>query len=68
MAHLAPRSAGAAVERPLGRDGSSARDLFRPTRLPSGSRAPAGIRDHRKPLWTLLMFQLWYDHWIDQLA
>ena len=24
----------------------------------------AGIRDHRKPLWTLLMFQLWYDHWL----
>ncbi|MBX6313386.1 MAG: asparagine synthase (glutamine-hydrolyzing) [Isosphaeraceae bacterium] len=23
-----------------------------------------GIRDHRKPLWTLLMFQLWYDHWL----
>jgi len=23
----------------------------------------AGFRDHRKPLWTLLMFQLWYDHW-----
>jgi asparagine synthase (glutamine-hydrolysing) len=24
----------------------------------------AGIRDHRKPLWTLLMFQLWADHWL----
>jgi hypothetical protein len=23
----------------------------------------AGVRDHRKPLWTLLMFQLWYDRW-----
>jgi asparagine synthase (glutamine-hydrolysing) len=23
-----------------------------------------GLRDHRKPLWTLLMFQLWYDHWL----
>jgi asparagine synthase (glutamine-hydrolysing) len=23
----------------------------------------AGFRDHRKPLWTLLMFQLWCDHW-----
>jgi asparagine synthase (glutamine-hydrolysing) len=23
----------------------------------------SGLRDHRKPLWTLLMFQLWYDHW-----
>ena len=25
-----------------------------------------GIRDHRKPLWTLLMFQLWYDHWLER--
>ena len=24
----------------------------------------AGVRDHRKPLWTLLMFQLWHDHWL----
>jgi asparagine synthase (glutamine-hydrolysing) len=24
----------------------------------------AGVRDHRKPLWTLLMFQLWCDHWL----
>jgi asparagine synthase (glutamine-hydrolysing) len=24
----------------------------------------AGVRDHRKPLWTLLMFQLWYDRWV----
>jgi asparagine synthase (glutamine-hydrolysing) len=24
----------------------------------------AGVRDHRKPLWTLLMFQLWYDAWL----
>ncbi len=23
----------------------------------------AGARDHRKPLWTLLMFQLWFDRW-----
>jgi len=23
-----------------------------------------GVRDHRKPLWTLLMFQLWYNHWM----
>ncbi len=24
----------------------------------------SGARDHRKPLWTLLIFQLWYDHWL----
>ena len=23
-----------------------------------------GVRDHRKPLWTLLMFQLWYERWL----
>jgi asparagine synthase (glutamine-hydrolysing) len=23
----------------------------------------AGQQDHRKPLWTLLIFQLWYDRW-----
>ncbi|MFM7129882.1 MAG: asparagine synthetase B family protein, partial [bacterium] len=22
-----------------------------------------GVKDHRKPLWTLLVFQMWYDHW-----
>jgi asparagine synthase (glutamine-hydrolysing) len=25
----------------------------------------SGVRDHRKPLWTLLMFQLWYDRWME---
>jgi asparagine synthase (glutamine-hydrolysing) len=25
-----------------------------------------GVRDHRKPLWTLLMFQLWYYHWVER--
>jgi asparagine synthase (glutamine-hydrolysing) len=24
----------------------------------------SGVRDHRKPLWTLLMFQLWHDQWL----
>ena len=24
----------------------------------------AGVRDHRKPLWTLLMFQLWHERWL----
>lgn len=28
----------------------------------------AGVRDQRKPLWTLLMFQLWYDRWIGGLS
>jgi asparagine synthase (glutamine-hydrolysing) len=25
----------------------------------------AGVRDHRKPLWTLLMFQLWHETWME---
>ncbi len=39
--------------------------LFRPeavTRRISEHRA--GVRDHRKPLWTLLVFQLWHDRWL----
>jgi asparagine synthase (glutamine-hydrolysing) len=39
--------------------------LFRPAavaRLIDEHRT--GARDHRKPLWTLLMFQLWHRHWI----
>ncbi|MDA1142423.1 MAG: asparagine synthase-related protein [Planctomycetota bacterium] len=23
----------------------------------------AGYRDHRKLLWTLLVFELWHEHW-----
>lgn len=26
----------------------------------------AGAVDHRKPLWTLLMFQLWHRHWLEE--
>jgi asparagine synthase (glutamine-hydrolysing) len=26
----------------------------------------ARYRDHRKLLWTLLAFQMWYEHWIGQ--
>ena len=39
--------------------------LFRPeevTRIVQEHQA--GTRDHRKPLWTLLMFQLWHDRWL----
>jgi asparagine synthase (glutamine-hydrolysing) len=25
-----------------------------------------GRRDHRKPLWTLFMFQLWHRRWIEE--
>jgi asparagine synthase (glutamine-hydrolysing) len=40
--------------------------LFRPQavqKLVSDHRD--GRRDNRKPLWTLLMFQLWSNHWLD---
>lgn len=49
----------------LGRDRLARQGIFRPeavtTRL---DEHMAGTRDHRKPLWTLLMFQLWYDNWL----
>jgi asparagine synthase (glutamine-hydrolysing) len=39
--------------------------LFRPDEVARRiGEHQAGVRDHRKPLWTLLMFQLWYDHWL----
>ena len=25
----------------------------------------AGTNDHRKPIWTLMIFQIWYDQWIN---
>ncbi len=25
----------------------------------------SGARDHRKPIWTLLVFQIWYDRWFE---
>ena len=39
--------------------------IFRPEevgRLVDEHRA--GLRDHRKPLWTLLMFQIWHERWL----
>lgn len=49
----------------LGPDRLRRQGLFRPeivARLIAEHRA--GVRDHRKPLWTLLMFQLWHDRWL----
>jgi asparagine synthase (glutamine-hydrolysing) len=53
------------VERLLDRGRLERQGLFRPDEVTRrvGEHA-AGVRDHRKPLWTLLMFQLWYDHWL----
>jgi asparagine synthase (glutamine-hydrolysing) len=53
------------VEQFLGRDRLERQGIFRPEpvgRLVAEHRA--GIRNHRKPLWTLLMFQLWHDRWL----
>ena len=53
------------VDHFLGRDHLHRQGIFRPdvvARLVEQHRA--GIRDNRKPLWTLLMFQLWCDRWL----
>jgi asparagine synthase (glutamine-hydrolysing) len=39
--------------------------LFRPDEVARKiAEHKAGIRDHRKPLWTLLIFQLWHESWL----
>ncbi len=39
--------------------------LFRPDEVALRiAEHRGGVRDHRKPLWTLLMFQLWHDRWL----
>ena len=49
----------------LGADRLRRQGIFRPEvvarRIDEHRR---GVRDHRKPLWTLLMFQLWWDSWM----
>ena len=50
----------------LGHDRLRRQGLFRPEEVGRRiSEHQSGVRDHRKPLWTLLMFQLWCDHWMD---
>jgi asparagine synthase (glutamine-hydrolysing) len=40
--------------------------LFRPEEVALRvNEHRAGVRDHRKPLWTLLMFQLWHETWLE---
>jgi asparagine synthase (glutamine-hydrolysing) len=53
----------------LGPDRLTRQGLFRPEEVARRIREHReGARDHRKPLWTLLMFQLWYSHWVDHLG
>jgi asparagine synthase (glutamine-hydrolysing) len=56
---------GPLLDRLLGPGRLQAQGLFDPvevTRRVAEHRA--GVRDHRKPLWTLLMFQLWHETWL----
>ena len=49
----------------LGRDKLNKQGIFRPDEVARRvEEHREGIRDHRKPLWTLLMFQLWHDRWV----
>jgi asparagine synthase (glutamine-hydrolysing) len=51
----------------LGRDRLESQRLFRPDAVATLiAEHRAGTRDHRKPLWTLLMFQLWHQAWIGE--
>jgi asparagine synthase (glutamine-hydrolysing) len=49
----------------LGPDFLARQNLFNPSEVARRlAEHHAGLRDHRKPLWTLLVFQLWYRHWL----
>lgn len=49
----------------LGRERLQRQGLFRPEEITRRiEEHRSGVRDHRKPLWTLLMFQLWHDRWL----
>jgi asparagine synthase (glutamine-hydrolysing) len=53
------------MTRLLGRERLERQGLFRPEEVARRiNEHQWGLRDHRKPLWTLLMFQLWCDHWM----
>jgi asparagine synthase (glutamine-hydrolysing) len=49
----------------LGPERLKAQGLFDPDEVARRVREHRdGVRDHRKPLWTLLMFQLWHERWL----
>ncbi|AMV36007.1 asparagine synthase (glutamine-hydrolyzing) [Planctomyces sp. SH-PL62] len=54
------------LHRLLAPDRLRAQGLFRPEEVARRvAEHQAGARDHRKPLWTLLMFQLWHEQWLE---
>ncbi|MDG3007224.1 asparagine synthase (glutamine-hydrolyzing) [Paludisphaera mucosa] len=54
------------LDRLLSPDRLRAQGLFRPEEVARRvAEHRAGVRDHRKPLWTLLMFQLWHEQWLE---
>lgn len=54
------------LDRLLAPDRLRRQGLFRPEEVARRIREHReGVRDHRKPLWTLLMFQLWHERWIE---
>jgi asparagine synthase (glutamine-hydrolysing) len=49
----------------LGRLRLEQQGIFRPDQVARRiAEHQSGQQDHRKPLWTLLIFQLWCDHWL----
>ncbi len=49
----------------LGRERLEQQGIFRPDEVARRiAEHQSGQQDHRKPLWTLLIFQLWCDHWL----
>jgi asparagine synthase (glutamine-hydrolysing) len=52
----------------LDRDRLKRQQLFDPTEIHRRiAEHQSGAHDHRKPLWTLLVFQLWWDQWIGRV-
>jgi asparagine synthase (glutamine-hydrolysing) len=54
------------LDRLLSRERLERQGLFRPDEIARKiAEHQSGRYNHRKPLWTLLMFQLWHDRWLD---
>ena len=54
------------VDHLLGPERIGRQGIFKPevvSRMLAEHRS--GARDHRKPLWTLLMFQVWHETWLE---